>query len=124
MRAFAGRLRSALKPLGAVGMAAGAASLGVTRAAVCEPVAPTPARSHVYGTPPRVAVGTPLPLPLPPPTVLFVLGGPGAGQGTQCARLVETYGFVHLSAGDLLRAERDSGSPDGEMIEAYIRAGA
>lgn len=43
--------------------------------------------------------------------VVFVLGGPGAGKGTQCAKIQSEYGFVHLSAGDLLRAERDSGSP-------------
>jgi hypothetical protein len=29
--------------------------------------------------------------------ILFVLGGPGAGKGTQCAKLVDQYGFVHLS---------------------------
>lgn len=29
--------------------------------------------------------------------VIFVLGGPGSGKGTQCARLVEQWGFVHLS---------------------------
>ena len=40
-------------------------------------------------------------------TVLFVLGGPGAGKGTQCANLVRDYKFTHLSAGDLLRAEQD-----------------
>ena len=40
------------------------------------------------------------------PNVVFVLGGPGAGKGTQCAKIVEQFGFVHLSAGDLLRAER------------------
>ena len=60
---------------------------------------------------------------LPKPKVLFVLGGPGAGKGTQCAKLVDGYGFVHLSAGDLLRAERKSGSKDGEMINEYIKAG-
>lgn len=38
--------------------------------------------------------------------VVLVLGGPGVGKGTQCARLVHDYGFVHLSAGDLLRAEQ------------------
>ncbi|DAZ99990.1 TPA: hypothetical protein N0F65_001994 [Lagenidium giganteum] len=55
--------------------------------------------------------------------ILFVLGGPGAGKGTQCAKLVEKYGFVHLSAGDLLREERQSGSANGELIDTMIREG-
>ena len=62
-------------------------------------------------------------LTLPKPSVLFVLGGPGAGKGTVCTKLVNEYGYVHLSAGDLLREERDSGSPDGELIESCIREG-
>lgn len=37
--------------------------------------------------------------------VVFVLGGPGAGKSTQCRKLVEKFGYVHLSAGDLLREE-------------------
>jgi len=57
------------------------------------------------------------------PTVLFVLGGPGAGKGTQCTNLVKNYNFIHLSAGDLLRAERNSGSKDGELIQHYIKEG-
>ena len=57
------------------------------------------------------------------PGVIFVLGGPGAGKGTQCGKMVEKYGYVHLSAGDLLRAERKSGSDVGDMIEEYIREG-
>lgn len=57
-------------------------------------------------------------------TVLFVLGGPGAGKGTQCANLVKDYGFTHLSAGDLLRAEQERpGSEFGEMIKDYIKNG-
>lgn len=57
-------------------------------------------------------------------TVIFVLGGPGAGKGTQCANLVRDYGFKHLSAGDLLRAEQDrEGSQFGDMIKEYIRDG-
>lgn len=57
-------------------------------------------------------------------TVIFVLGGPGAGKGTQCANLVRDYGFKHLSAGDLLREEQDRpGSEFGEMIKTYIREG-
>ncbi|OLN88655.1 Uridylate kinase [Colletotrichum chlorophyti] len=57
-------------------------------------------------------------------TVLFVLGGPGAGKGTQCAKLVSDYGFTHLSAGDLLRAEQDRpGSQFGQLIKDYIKDG-
>jgi UMP-CMP kinase len=57
-------------------------------------------------------------------TVLFVLGGPGAGKGTQCERLVKDYGFKHLSAGDLLREEQDRpGSQFGELIKTYIKEG-
>jgi UMP-CMP kinase len=57
------------------------------------------------------------------PTVIFVLGGPGAGKGTQCANIVKTYNFLHLSAGDLLRAEMNSGSQYGEMIATMIKEG-
>ncbi|MQL78783.1 hypothetical protein Taro_011227 [Colocasia esculenta] len=45
--------------------------------------------------------------------VVFVLGGPGSGKGTQCANIVKNFGFTHLSAGDLLRAEISSGSENG-----------
>ena len=57
-------------------------------------------------------------------SVIFVLGGPGAGKGTQCANLVRDYGFTHLSAGDLLRSEQDrEGSEFGEMIKGNIKDG-
>ncbi|CAM9735276.1 unnamed protein product, partial [Choristocarpus tenellus] len=55
--------------------------------------------------------------------VVFVLGGPGSGKGTQC-QLLEgdaELGYAHLSAGDLLREERNSGSDLAEMINDYIR---
>lgn len=56
--------------------------------------------------------------------VIFVLGGPGAGKGTQCSNLVRDYGFKHLSAGDLLREEQErEGSEFGEMIKSYIKEG-
>ncbi|XP_041985113.1 UMP-CMP kinase-like [Aricia agestis] len=58
------------------------------------------------------------------PEVVFVLGAPGAGKGTQCSLISKEYGFVHLSAGDLLREERQRpGSEYGEMIEEKIRNG-
>eukprot|EP01112_Ceratiomyxa_fruticulosa_P021486 TRINITY_DN7576_c0_g1_i1.p1 TRINITY_DN7576_c0_g1~~TRINITY_DN7576_c0_g1_i1.p1 ORF type:complete len:263 (+),score=47.76 TRINITY_DN7576_c0_g1_i1:79-867(+) len=57
------------------------------------------------------------------PFVIFVLGGPGSGKGTQCAKIVANFGFVHLSAGDLLREEQNSGSPFGAMISDMIKNG-
>lgn len=81
---------------------------------------------------PAPVASSPLSAPLKPsPTfdpssvsVIFVLGGPGAGKGTQCAFLVRDYGFTHLSAGDLLRAEQDRpNSQFGSMIRETIREG-
>lgn len=55
--------------------------------------------------------------------VVFVLGGPGSGKGTQCERLVEDFGLQHFSAGDLLRAHMKSGSPEGQMVADMIKDG-
>lgn len=55
--------------------------------------------------------------------IVFVLGGPGSGKGTQCAKLAEELGFLHTSAGDLLRAEVASGSETAALIDDYIRNG-
>jgi UMP-CMP kinase len=57
-------------------------------------------------------------------TVVFILGGPGSGKGTASERIQSEFKFVHLSAGDLLRAERKQpGSQYGETIEKYIVEG-
>jgi len=56
--------------------------------------------------------------------VVFVLGGPGAGKGTQCAKIVDEFKYVHLSAGDLLRAERSEPTSEfGSLIDGHIKAG-
>jgi adenylate kinase len=55
--------------------------------------------------------------------IVFVLGGPGSGKGTQCAKIVDKYGFTHLSAGDLLRDEVKSGSDVGKKCEAIMKEG-
>jgi adenylate kinase family enzyme len=39
------------------------------------------------------------------PKIIFVLGGPASGKGTQCEKLVEEFGYTHISTGDLMRAE-------------------
>jgi len=55
--------------------------------------------------------------------VVFVLGGPGSGKGTQSAKLVESYdnSVLHLSVGDLLR--NAEGSPHAELIESCLVSG-
>ncbi|KAH9788826.1 UMP-CMP kinase 3 [Citrus sinensis] len=55
--------------------------------------------------------------------VVILSGGPGSGKGTQCANIVEHFGYTHLSAGDLLRAEIKSGSENGTMIQNMIKEG-
>ncbi|UPR02908.1 adenylate kinase [Chloropicon primus] len=55
--------------------------------------------------------------------IIFVLGGPGSGKGTQCDLIIEKYGFSHYSAGDLLRAEVASGSEMGKDLEATMKEG-
>ena len=61
---------------------------------------------------------------LPPGTkIIFVLGGPGSGKGTQCDRIVAKYKLKHLSAGDLLREEVKSGSATGQELESVMKEG-
>jgi adenylate kinase len=55
--------------------------------------------------------------------VIFVLGGPGSGKGTQCDKLVEKYHYNHLSSGDLLREECASGSKRGKELEEIMKRG-
>uniref|UniRef100_A0A8C7I749 Cytidine/uridine monophosphate kinase 1 n=1 Tax=Oncorhynchus kisutch TaxID=8019 RepID=A0A8C7I749_ONCKI len=48
--------------------------------------------------------------------VVFVLGGPGSGKGTQCVRIVESYGYTHLSFGQLI----DNHIKDGKIVPFEI----
>jgi adenylate kinase family enzyme len=61
--------------------------------------------------------------PFTHPNLLFVLGGPGSGKGTQCAKLSADFNFKHLSAGDLLRAEVERGTETGQMCAALMKDG-
>ncbi|KAG7480467.1 hypothetical protein MATL_G00056330 [Megalops atlanticus] len=55
--------------------------------------------------------------------IIFVVGGPGSGKGTQCEKIVAKYGYTHLSTGDLLRAEVSSGSERGKQLSAIMGRG-
>jgi adenylate kinase len=55
--------------------------------------------------------------------IIWVLGGPGCGKGTQCEKIVAKYKFAHLSTGDLLRAEVASGSPKGKELQEMMSKG-
>eukprot|EP00744_Colponema_vietnamica_P012433 GILI01017450.1.p1 GENE.GILI01017450.1~~GILI01017450.1.p1 ORF type:complete len:200 (-),score=53.23 GILI01017450.1:58-657(-) len=57
------------------------------------------------------------------PVVFFILGGPGSGKGTACAKLVEEFGMTHISAGDLLRDETKTDSELGKRINGIISQG-
>ena len=54
---------------------------------------------------------------------IVLLGGPGAGKGTQAQKLVEEFGFAHISTGDLLRAAIKEGSKLGKKAKGYMDAG-
>ncbi len=54
---------------------------------------------------------------------LILLGGPGAGKGTQAAQLREHFGIVHLSTGEVLREARAAGTELGKKAAEYMDAG-
>merc|ERR1739848_940051 len=55
--------------------------------------------------------------------IIWIMGGPGSGKGTQCDRICVKYGYTHMSSGDLLRNEVMSGSPRGRAIYALMADG-
>merc|ERR1711962_188517 len=55
--------------------------------------------------------------------VVWIVGGPGSGRGTQCENLQVKHNYVHLSSGDLLRHEVMSGSKRGLQLYKMMEMG-
>jgi len=54
---------------------------------------------------------------------MILFGPPGAGKGTQAARLLERLGVAHLSSGDMLRAAVKEGTALGQAADGYMKRG-
>lgn len=54
---------------------------------------------------------------------MIFIGPPGAGKGTQAARLLAHYGIPHVSTGDMLRAAVKAGTEMGKVADGYMKAG-
>jgi adenylate kinase len=54
---------------------------------------------------------------------MILVGPPGAGKGTQAARLVDLFRIPHISSGDMLRAAVKEGTELGKEADRYMKAG-
>ncbi|NLF47348.1 MAG: adenylate kinase [Clostridiales bacterium] len=54
---------------------------------------------------------------------LVLLGPPGAGKGTQAAKIIEKYGIPHISTGDIFRSNIKEGTPLGKKAKEYMDKG-
>lgn len=57
------------------------------------------------------------------PLKVMISGAPASGKGTQCEMIVEKFGLVHVSTGDLLRAEVAAGTEIGNKAKEYMNSG-
>jgi len=55
--------------------------------------------------------------------LVVIAGPPAAGKGTQCEKIKEKFGYVHISTGDILRANVKEGTELGKKAEEYMTAG-
>lgn len=54
---------------------------------------------------------------------LILFGPPGAGKGTQSAKIIEKYSLTHISTGDLFRKHLKEGTPLGKLAKEYMDKG-
>ncbi|MCO5584532.1 hypothetical protein L7F22_038460 [Adiantum nelumboides] len=57
------------------------------------------------------------------PLRVMISGAPASGKGTQCEYIMEKYGLLHISTGDLLRAEVAAGTENGLRAKDYMNKG-
>ncbi|RLM62266.1 adenylate kinase, chloroplastic [Panicum miliaceum] len=57
------------------------------------------------------------------PLKVMISGAPASGKGTQCELIKAKFGLVHISAGDLLRAEIAAGSENGKQAKEFMEKG-
>ena len=54
---------------------------------------------------------------------IILLGAPGAGKGTQASKIAQKYNILHISTGDIFRANIKGGTKIGKLAKSYIDAG-
>ncbi len=54
---------------------------------------------------------------------IILFGPPGAGKGTQSAKIIEKYSLIHISTGDLFRKHLKEGTPLGNLAKDYMSKG-
>ena len=54
---------------------------------------------------------------------IILLGAPGAGKGTQASKIAQKYNILHISTGDIFRANIKGGTEIGKLAKSYIDAG-
>lgn len=79
---------------------------------------------HLCTLSPNSIADTKPPSPNSPfPPIVFVLGGPGSGKGTQCAKLKRDFNFEQVCVGDLLRREAARETPLGKRVADIMQRG-
>lgn len=54
---------------------------------------------------------------------IILFGPPGAGKGTQSAKIIEKYSLIHIATGDLFRKHLKEGTPLGKLAKDYMNKG-
>lgn len=56
--------------------------------------------------------------------ILILLGPPGAGKGSQAAKIIEEFGVTHISTGDIFRKNIKEGTELGQKVKKIIESGS